>query len=102
MRHAADGLAALSLLHDWQPDALLLDLDLPGVDGFAVARLLRAREAEGAHLPILAISARSGGDEVDLVAAAGMDGFLRKPITGAVLAEALATLMQRSASRRAA
>ncbi len=102
LRHAADGLAALSLLHDWQPDALLLDLDLPGVDGFAVARLLRAREAEGAHLPILAISARSGGDEVDLVAAAGMDGFLRKPITGAVLAEALATLMQRSASRRAA
>ncbi|EQD33238.1 integral membrane sensor hybrid histidine kinase, partial [mine drainage metagenome] len=90
LRHAADGLAALSLLHDWQPDALLLDLDLPGVDGFAVARLLRAREAEGAHLPILAISARSGGDEVDLVAAAGMDGFLRKPITGAVLAEALA------------
>ncbi|MDE3140442.1 MAG: response regulator, partial [Pseudomonadota bacterium] len=102
LRHAADGLAALSLLHDWQPDALLLDLDLPGVDGFAVARMLRAREAGGAHLPILAISARSGGDEAELAAAAGMDGFLRKPITGAVLAEALVTLMQRAASWRAA
>jgi CheY-like chemotaxis protein len=64
--------------------------------------MLRAREAGGAHLPILAISARSGGDEAELAAAAGMDGFLRKPITGAVLAEALVTLMQRAASWRAA
>ena len=102
VRHAADGLAALSLLDDWQPDALLLDLDLPGVDGFAVARMLRAREGADAHLPILAISARSGGDEAALAAAAGMDGFLRKPITGAALAEALATLMQRDASPGAA
>jgi len=100
LRHAADGLAALALLHDWQPDALLLDLDLPGVDGFTLARMLRAREAGGAHLPILAISARSGGDEAELAAAAGMDGFLRKPITGAALAEALATLLQHAAARQ--
>lgn len=98
VRHAADGLAALALLEDLQPDALLLDLDLPGVDGFAVARMLRAREAPGTHLPILAISARSGGDEAELALAAGMDGFLRKPITGAVLAVALADLVDRRQS----
>ncbi len=102
VRHAADGLAALALLADWRPDALLLDLDLPGVDGFTVARMLRAREAPGARLPILAISARSGGDEAQRVAAAGMDGFLRKPVSGAGLAGALAELMQHARQRAVA
>ncbi len=70
-------------------DAMLLDLDLPGVDGFQIARLIRQREDDVAHLPIVAITARSGGDEEERAKAAGMDGFLRKPLTGEQLAEAL-------------
>ncbi|GAP67116.1 signal transduction histidine kinase [Mizugakiibacter sediminis] len=89
VRHAPHGLAALSELDTAGCDAMLLDLDLPGVDGFQLARMIRARERGGARLPIVAITARSGGDEEAQALAAGMDRFLRKPLTGAQLAEAL-------------
>ncbi len=102
VRIAEDGLAALALLTDWTPDVLLLDLDLPGVDGFALARMLRAREAPGMHLPILAVSARSGGDEAQRAAEAGMDGFLRKPVSAQDLADALAAVIARAQTHIAA
>ncbi|HVB83571.1 MAG TPA: two-component regulator propeller domain-containing protein [Rhodanobacteraceae bacterium] len=95
--HVTHGLAALAVLAQDPFDALLLDLDLPGVDGFELARMLRARETgSGRRLPIVAITARSGGDEAALSAAAGMDGFLRKPVTGAQLAVALAACTEGS------
>jgi CheY-like chemotaxis protein len=67
-----------------------MDLDLPGLDGFQVARLIRQHEVPGEHLPIIAVTARTGGDDEARSRAAGMDGFLRKPLTGAQLAEVLA------------
>ncbi|MEV8521911.1 two-component regulator propeller domain-containing protein [Dyella marensis] len=93
VRYVGNGLAAMTELAQGDADAMLLDLDLPGVDGFQIARLIRQRETAGAHLPIIAITARSGGDEEERARAAGMDGFLRKPLTGEQLAEALATVV---------
>ncbi|HEX5306195.1 MAG TPA: two-component regulator propeller domain-containing protein [Dyella sp.] len=84
--YAPHGLAALAELGNAPIDLMLLDLDLPGVDGFQLARMIRQREGEGEHLPIVAITARSGGDEEARARAAGMDGFVRKPISGAQLA----------------
>lgn len=89
--HVANGLAALSETATSRFDAALIDLDLPGVDGLALARLLRAQES-GARMSMIGISARSMGDEERLCLDAGMDAFLRKPITGAMLDESLATL----------
>jgi signal transduction histidine kinase/ligand-binding sensor domain-containing protein/CheY-like chemotaxis protein len=80
--HVANGLAALAELAQQGFDAILLDLDLPGVDGFQVARLIRQRGLVGARVPLIAITARSGGDEEMRTRAAGMDHFLRKPFTG--------------------
>ncbi len=91
--HVVNGLAALSELAQHRFDALLLDLDLPGVDGFQVARLIRQREAPSEHMPIIAITARSGGDEEARTRAAGMDRFLRKPFTGEQLGELLAEVV---------
>lgn len=71
-------------------DVILLDLDLPGIDGFHVARLIRQHEEPTQHVPIIAITARAGGDEEACSREAGMDGFLRKPLTGAQLTDALA------------
>jgi CheY-like chemotaxis protein len=73
-------------------DAALVDLDLPGVDGFQWARLVRSHE-RGVGLPMIAITARSGGDEESRAYAAGMDGFLRKPLHGEQLAQALAAVL---------
>nr|WP_253260748.1 two-component regulator propeller domain-containing protein [Rhodanobacter glycinis] len=90
VRHAVNGLEAMAELAQEPCDLVLMDLDLPGLDGFQVARLIRQNEAPGEHVPIIAVTARTGGDDEARSRAAGMDDFLRKPLTGAQLAEVLA------------
>ena len=88
--HAAHGLAALGAVADQSFDAALLDLDLPGMDGIALARLLRS---QGFNAPLLAVTARSDASAEAQTRRAGFDGFLRKPVTGTMLAQALARLL---------
>ncbi|HEY4294376.1 hybrid sensor histidine kinase/response regulator [Luteibacter sp.] len=76
-----DGLAAMMELSRGTFDAMLLDLDLPVVDGFQVARMVRRMDVMG-DIPIVAVTARSAGDEVAAIREAGMDALLRKPMTG--------------------
>jgi CheY-like chemotaxis protein/anti-sigma regulatory factor (Ser/Thr protein kinase) len=85
VRHVPHALAALSEIATAKYAAVLIDLDLPGVDGLALARMIRAGEAGTARLPLIGISARCVGDEEALCLAAGMDAFLRKPVTAATL-----------------
>ncbi|HET6554146.1 MAG TPA: two-component regulator propeller domain-containing protein [Dyella sp.] len=89
VRYVGNGLAALAELAQAPCDVILLDLDLPGIDGFQIARLVRQREEPGQRIPIVAITARSGGDEEARAREAGMDGFLRKPLTGEQLRDAI-------------
>jgi signal transduction histidine kinase/ligand-binding sensor domain-containing protein/ActR/RegA family two-component response regulator len=91
--HVINGLAALAELAHASFDAVLLDLDLPGVDGFQIARLIRQREPDARHVPIIAVTARSGGRDEARAREAGMDGFLRKPVSGEQLAGALARVI---------
>jgi CheY-like chemotaxis protein len=91
--YVANGLGALAELAQAAYDIVLLDLDLPGVDGFQVARLIRQREEPGQHLPILAITARSRGDEEPLIRDAGMDALLRKPFSSEQLAKMFVELV---------
>lgn len=86
---AAHGLGALTEAALQPFDAALLDLDLPGMDGLALARALRA---QGFAAPLLAVTARSDADAERQARAAGFDGFLRKPVTGEWLAQALDAL----------
>ena len=85
--HAPHGLAALAELELARFDLALLDLDLPGIDGLALARLIRGK---GLVLPLLALTARADAEAEPAARAAGMDGFLRKPVTGDILSEAIA------------
>lgn len=87
LRHVAHALAALAELEVAPVDLVLLDIDLPGIDGLQLARMIRS--GAHAHLPLLAVTARSVGDEEVLVAAAGIDGLLRKPVTAKALAQAI-------------
>ncbi|HEY9512322.1 MAG TPA: ATP-binding protein [Rhodanobacter sp.] len=93
--HVTNGLAVLAEMARTEFDAVLLDLDLPRIDGFQVARLIRQREHAARRVPIIAVTARSGGGGGDeaRARAAGMDGFLRKPLTGEQLADALARVL---------
>ena len=84
--HVAHGLAALAEMATASFDAALLDLDLPGLDGLALARQLRA---QGYDRPLIALTARADAEAVPQAMAAGFDRFMRKPVTGALLAELL-------------
>jgi len=85
--HVLHGLGALSEISTEGFDVGLLDLDLPALDGTAIARQLRAM---GYELPLVAVTARSDAYAEAQVLAAGFDGFLRKPVTGDLLVAAIA------------
>ena len=84
--HAAQGLAALIEVATARFDVAVLDLDLPGMDGFALARQLRV---QGFAAPLIALTARADADAEPQSILAGFDRFIRKPVTGAMLASLL-------------
>nr|WP_278251219.1 ATP-binding protein [Stenotrophomonas maltophilia] len=90
--HAGHALAALREISAGDFDVGLLDLDLPGLSGFELAQHLRN---QGYMLPLLAVTARTDPDLQQQVEAAGIGGFLRKPVTGELLVEAIARVMGR-------
>jgi CheY-like chemotaxis protein len=74
-------------------DLLLLDIQLPDLDGFEVAAQVRGRErGTGRHLPIVALTAQALKGDCERCLEAGMDGYLTKPIQAAALREVLAPL----------
>jgi two-component system, cell cycle response regulator DivK len=75
---AGDGLAVLASVERERPRMILLDLMLPGLDGFQVARQLKGDPATRA-IPIVAVSAMARPDDREAALAAGCDDFLRKP-----------------------
>ncbi|MDF3981429.1 transporter substrate-binding domain-containing protein [Luteibacter sp. PPL201] len=76
-----DGVAALEALDRQRYDLLLVDCHMPRMDGYAVAREVRRREADGTRrMPIIAMTADARLDQRDVCLAAGMDDLLGKPI----------------------
>jgi CheY-like chemotaxis protein/anti-sigma regulatory factor (Ser/Thr protein kinase) len=98
-RHVDNALAALGELALAEYDVALIDLELPGLDGLALARMIRAREAGEMRLPMIGISARSLGDEETLCRQAGMDAFMRKPVSVADLESAVRRMTDEPALR---
>ncbi|WP_439590353.1 PAS domain S-box protein [Hydrogenophaga sp.] len=89
----SDGIEALALWRAGratQRHALLLtDLHMPGIDGYTLASTIRAEEASGARLPIVALSANALHGEVERCRAAGMDDYLSKPVRAEQLGEVI-------------
>lgn len=83
VRLAPGGAEALALLAGWEPDVALLDLLMPGVDGYELARLIRARAAGGPLL--VAVTGVSGGACQEEARKAGFDRVLVKPVDPDVL-----------------
>ena len=71
-------------------DLLLLDIQMPELDGFQVVRAIRERErTAGGHLPVIALTARSRNEDRERCLAAGMDDYLAKPVRPAELFAAI-------------
>jgi CheY-like chemotaxis protein len=96
VRTAASGEAALELLADFQPEVVLLDLGLPGLDGYATASRLRQLPG-GDRLRLIAVSGYGSEEVISRCRAAGFDQHLVKPINPAALAALL-----KNAGRQAA
>ncbi len=89
---ANDGQAALEQLHDLAVDIVLMDCQMPVMDGFEATRRLRAGEVGplAANLPILAMTANAMPSDRDHCLAAGMDDHIAKPVRRDELITALA------------
>ena len=75
---AKDGVEAVALLQERRPDVMLLDIEMPRMDGFEVARQVR-HDDQLADLPIIMISSRTGSKHTDHAEELGVNRFLGKP-----------------------
>ena len=90
---ATDGIAGLSLAREAQPDLIILDLMLPGMDGLEICRILR----QESDVPIVMLTARA--DEEDRLAGLdlGADDYVTKPFSPRELAARIRAVLRRSA-----
>lgn len=86
---AVDGPRAIALAQTFVPDVILLDIQLPGMDGYAVARALRAIPALAAT-PIVAVTSYAMVGDREKALEAGCSGYLEKPIEPATFANEIA------------
>ncbi len=94
---ALGGRAGLALAQSEQPDLIVLDVMLPDVDGFEVARRVRA---DGLATPILFLTARDALDDKVEGFSSGADDYVTKPFSLAEVVMRVRAILQRTAPRR--
>ena len=87
-RSAVDAEAGFVLARTEQPDLILMDIQLPGMDGLEATMLLK-RDAATRHIPVIALTALAMKGDEQRIRAAGCDGYIAKPMR---YAEFLATV----------
>lgn len=99
---AYDGLSAISLAHDIQPDAIVMDLSLPRLDGWEATRRLKTHPRT-AHIPVIACTAHVFGASVERALEVGCDSYVVKPcLPETLFAEIRRLLAKRNDSARRA
>jgi CheY-like chemotaxis protein len=87
---ATDGRQALAVLEKRGFDLVLMDVEMPNMDGLEASAAIREREkATGGHIPIIAMTAHVMKGDREKCLAAGMDGYVSKPIRPAELVDAI-------------
>lgn len=92
---AVDGRSGLERIEQGDLDLVLMDVEMPDMDGLAATRAWRAKEAERGtgRLPVIAITANAMAEDRERCRAAGMDGYVAKPIIVAQLKDELARVL---------
>ncbi len=91
-----DGQAALDWMQTNHPDLILLDLSLPEIDGWEVARQLKASDRT-AKIPIIAVTAHAMKGDKEVAIAAGCDDYLTKPLDIDLLEASVKQWLEQSA-----
>ena len=93
---AIDGKEALAIWESGNFDVILMDVQMPNIDGFEATRIIREKEkSTDAHIPILAMTAYAMKGDREKCLDAGMDGYLAKPINIREFQETLGAIAQR-------
>ena len=79
---AGDGQQAIRMAQENRYDVILMDLKMPGMDGLEATKIIRANESGDGRVPIIALTAHVMKGDRERCLAAGMDGYLSKPING--------------------
>jgi CheY-like chemotaxis protein len=96
---ACNGREAVEAVEDGAYDLVIMDCQMPEMDGFEATRRIRELEADGPRLPILAMTANAMEGDRERCLAAGMDDYVTKPIRPARLREAVDRLLLRIEGR---
>jgi chemosensory pili system protein ChpA (sensor histidine kinase/response regulator) len=95
---AKDGVDALQLLQDELPDLMLLDIEMPRMDGFEVAKNVRST-SRMRHLPIIMITSRTGDKHRQHALSIGVNEYLGKPYQEDVLLKTMEALLSKKTKR---
>ena len=96
VRQARSGPEAIALARQEQPQLILMDIGLPGMDGYAALRALRG-DPGTAGIPLVALTSYAMAGDEERARAAGFDGYITKPIDTRGLPKAVAALLARQA-----
>ncbi len=99
---AANGKEVLDAIQRIPYDLILMDCQMPEMDGFEATRVIRELESPERHVPIIALTAGAMKSDQDQCMEAGMDDFLSKPVKAEALAKKLHAWLTRSESKKAA
>lgn len=94
IKTASDGETGLSLAFSYKPDAILLDLMLPNIDGLGVCRKIRENPQTNG-IPIIMLTAKSGESDIVLGLELGADDYITKPFSNNVLIARLRTQLRK-------
>jgi two-component system, cell cycle response regulator DivK len=89
---AVDGLTGVAVAETEKPHLILMDISLPGIDGYEATRRIRAN-TNLAHIPIVALTAHAMSGDEARVLAAGCDAYLTKPLNEDLLFSKLGELL---------
>ena len=90
---AADAETGLTLAREKQPALILMDIQLPGMDGLAATRLLK-QDPGTAHIPVIALTAMAMKEDREKTRLAGCDAYIIKPLRYKELYQTIDTLLQ--------
>ncbi len=91
---AASGQEALAVVQSEQPDAILLDMMMPGMDGMTFLRTLRTEQLDAIAIPVVLLTAKINFNQVDRLPELGVRGVIPKPFEPFMLANQVAEFLE--------
>jgi two-component system, cell cycle response regulator DivK len=92
---AVDGQSGLDMTRNEVPDLILMDINLPDIDGLDVTRQIKANP-DFNHIPVIALTANAMYGDEERSLAAGCDGYISKPVSKDILIKTIAEFLEKA------